>query len=69
MITLHASAGHPEFSVPFQHALNQYRVDNGTMLPEELAQAEQSMHQFPVTPENAKELATILRRFLKDGAS
>lgn len=54
--------------MPFQHALNQYRCDIGTMEPAEKAEAEESMRQFPVTPENASELATLLQRFLKEEA-
>lgn len=59
------SAGHPEFTVDFQHALNEYRVANGSMTVEEKSLAEQSMLEYPVSKENANELATALQAFLK----
>lgn len=58
-------AGHPEFTVKFQHALNQYRVENGSMTLEEKKLAEQDMLTYPVTDKNAQELAMILQQFLK----
>lgn len=58
-------AGHPEFSVAFQHVLNEYRVANGSMTPEEKAVAEEAMRTHPVNAENALVVAQVLQAFLK----
>lgn len=58
-------AGHPEFTVDFQHALNEYRVKNGSMTIEEKKLAEQDMLSHPVSEQNARELALVLQDFLK----
>lgn len=57
--------GHPEFSRPFQYALNRYRIANGSMTQEELHLAEASMEQWPVSEENAAQFAKVLQSFLK----
>ncbi len=58
-------AGHPEFSVAFQHVLNEYRVANGSMTPEEKVEAEQAMVTHAVDARNALEVAQVLQAFLK----
>ena len=49
----------------FQHALNEYRVANGSMTAREKYLAEQDMLRYPVTKDNALDLATTLQKFLK----
>ena len=58
-------AGHPEFTVSFQHALNEYRVANGSMTESEKVLAEEDMLRYPVTQKNAQELARVLQLFMK----
>lgn len=60
-----AVQGHPEFTVSFQHALNEYRVANGSMTESEKRLAEEDMLKYPVTEKNAQELAMVLQLFLK----
>jgi hypothetical protein len=51
--------------VTFQNVLNDYRVANGSMSPEEKVQAETDMREHPVDAENARVLAQVLQAFLK----
>jgi len=51
--------------VAFQHVLNEYRVGNGSMTPEEKSEAEEAMRAHPVNAENALEVAQVLKAFLK----
>ena len=45
--------------------MNEYRVANGSMTPEEKAEAEQAMRKHPVNAENALVVAQVLQAFLK----
>ena len=58
-------AGHPEFSQDFQFVLNQRHVELGNRTLEQKQLAKEEMQRFPVTPQNAQELADVLKLFLK----
>ena len=58
-------AGHPEFSQDFQLVLNQRHIQLGNRTLEQKLLAEEEMQRFPVTPQNAQELADVLKLFLK----